>query len=38
MKKILHKTVDAICILLELAFTIISLPFKIVKAIIEIAA
>ncbi len=37
MRKFLHKAVDAICIILDLAFTIISLPFKIVKAILDIA-
>lgn len=38
MRNFLHKTVDAICIILELVFTIISLPFKIVKAILDMAA
>ena len=36
MKKILYKTVDIICIILELAFTIISLPFRAIKACFDI--
>ena len=37
MKKALHKTVDIICILLESICTIILLPFKLLKAILDIA-
>ena len=38
VRKTLHKTADIICILLELAFAIISLPFKLIKAVFDIAA
>ena len=34
---VLQRTVDIICILLEISFAIISLPFKLVKAIFDIA-
>ena len=37
MKNFLHKAVEIICIVLEIAYLIISLPFKIVKAIYDIA-
>ena len=36
MKKILYKTVDIICIMLDIIFQIISLPFKLGKAIFDI--
>lgn len=36
MKKFLYKTVDIICIVLELIFTVISFPFKVGKAIFDI--
>ena len=38
VRNTLHKATDIICILLELAFAIISLPFKLIKAIFDIAA
>ena len=36
MKNVLHKAADIICILLEIGFAIISLPFKILKAVFDI--
>lgn len=38
MRNALHKAADIICIILEVVFAIISLPFKLVKAIFDIAA
>ena len=38
MRNALHKTADILCIVLDLAFAIISLPFKLIKAILDIAA
>ena len=38
MKKLFRKTIDIICIVLDLIFTVISFPFKIVKAILDLGA
>ena len=38
MRNALHKTVDIICVLLEVAFAIISLPFKAIKAVLDIVS
>lgn len=38
MRSALHKIADITCIVLELAYTVISLPFKLVKAVFDIAA
>ena len=37
VRKALHKIADIICVLLELAFAVISLPFKLIKALLDIA-
>ena len=36
MKNLLYKTVDIICIVLELIFTVVSFPFKVGKAVFDI--
>ena len=36
MKNLLYKTVDIICIVLELIFTVVSFPFKVAKAVFDI--
>ena len=36
MKNLLRKTVDITCIILEAAYLVISLPFKLLKALFDI--